>query len=231
MNSKNIVAFIPARGGSKGIPGKNIREVAGKPLIVHSIEYAAESSQIAQIFVSTDDDHIATISRGAGAQIIERPAELAGDTATTESAVAHGLEWMQANGYEPDVIVLLQATSPFRPKGSLDAILTRFEQGTFDSLLTISPTHRFFWRVEGETVRAEYDYLNRPRRQDMKPEDIRYVENGSLYVFTSAHFKRVGNRLGGKIGYYIFPEAYAPEIDNEYDLQYIEQLMKQEKQD
>jgi len=229
MNHKNIVAFIPARGGSKGIPGKNIRPVAGKPLVVHSIEYAAASDRISEIYVSTDDEKIAALSRSAGAQIIERPAHLSGDTATTESAVAHGLEWMQAKGIEPDAIVLLQATSPFRPRNSLTPILRHFEQGGFDSLLTLSPTHRFFWRVEGETARAEYDFLSRPRRQDMKPENIRYVENGSLYVFTSEHFKRMGNRLGGKIGYYIFPEAYAPEIDNETDLQYIEQLMKQEK--
>ncbi len=228
MKYKHIAAFIPARGGSKGIPGKNIRMVAGKPLLVHSIEYAQESSRISQVYVSTDDENIAAISRAAGAEVIPRPAELAGDTATTESAVAHGLEWMEANGAEPDVLVLLQATSPFRPYGSLNKILDHFEQGGFDSLLTLSPTHRFFWRVEGETARAEYDFFNRPRRQDMKPEDIRYVENGSLYVFTTAHFKRAGNRLGGAIGYYVFPEVYAPEIDNEYDLQYIEQLMKQE---
>lgn len=231
MSSKTKVAFIPARGGSKGIPGKNIREVAGKPLLVHSIEYAQAAQAIARVFVSTDDQAIARISRQAGAEVIPRPAELAGDTATTESAVAHGLEWMKAHGTEPDVVVLLQATSPFRPQGSLEKILAHFEQGGFDSLLTLSPTHRFFWRVDGETARAEYDFLNRPRRQDMKPEEVRYVENGSLYVFTADHFKRAGNRLGGRIGYYVFPEIYAPEIDNEHDLQYIEQLMKQEKHD
>ncbi len=231
MKYKRIIAFIPARGGSKGLPGKNILPVAGKPLVAHSIEYARASSRISHVYVSTDDADIAARSRAAGAEIIERPAELAGDTATTESAVAHGLEWMKTKGMEPDVVVLLQATSPFRPPNTLTPILDHFERGGFDSLLTLSPTHRFFWRVEGDTARAEYDFLNRPRRQDMKPEEMRYVENGSLYVFTREHFLRAGNRLGGKIGYYVFPERYAPEIDNAYDLQYIEQLMKQEKQD
>jgi CMP-N,N'-diacetyllegionaminic acid synthase len=223
-----IITIIPARGGSKGVPGKNIRSIAGKPLIVHSIEYAKTSRFENEVYVSTDDAEIARISANAGAQIIPRPAEIAGDTATTESAITHALDYLELKGITPQLIILLQATSPFRPKNSLDAIIDTFLKKKYDSLLTISPTHRFFWRLNGKEAIAEYDYKNRPRRQDMKPEDIRYVENGSVYLFTSEHFRKTGNRLGGKIGYYIFPEEYAAEIDSLSDFLYLESLMQKQ---
>ncbi|HDR03653.1 MAG TPA: acylneuraminate cytidylyltransferase family protein [Candidatus Marinimicrobia bacterium] len=221
-----IITIIPARGGSKGVPRKNIRPIAGKPLIVHSIKYAKSSRFENEIYVSTDDAEIACISTQAGAQIIPRPAEIAGDSATTESAISHALDYLALKGITPQLIILLQATSPFRPENSLDAIIERFLKERCDSLLTISPTHRFFWRIQGKEAVAEYDFLHRPRRQDMKPEDIRYVENGSVYCFTRDHFLKTGNRLGGKIGHYIFPEEYAAEIDSFSDFLYLESLMQ-----
>lgn len=221
----NIITIIPARGGSKGVPGKNIRPIAGQPLIVHSIRYALGTHYKNKVYVSTDDEKIAAVSQAAGAEIINRPSALAGDTATTESAIQHALEVLEARGESIDLIILLQATSPFRPKGSLDEIIESYQSGGFDTLLTISPTHRFFWRIKGNEARAEYDYMHRPRRQDMTPEDIRYVENGSVYLFSRRHFAETGNRLGGKIGYYVFPEEYAAEIDSLADFRYLESLM------
>ena len=218
----NITAFIPARGGSKGIPNKNIKEFAGKPLIVHSIEYALNCSQIDEVVVSTDDDKIIKIARKAGARIVNRPPELSTDSATTESAIHH---FVNKFNKKPDILVLLQPTSPFRPKGSLENAITHFTENGFDSLLSITPTHRFFWRVkEDQTTFAEYDYLNRPRRQDMKLEDIRYMENGSLYIFTRKHFDKTGNRLGGKIGYVEWPVEYSIEIDTQLDFDMVEKL-------
>lgn len=220
-----IITIIPARGGSKGVPGKNIRSIAGKPLIVHSIDYALDTRFENKVYVSTDDEKIAEVSRKAGVEIIDRPAALAGDTATTESAIQHALEVLETRGQAMDLIILLQATSPFRPKGSLNEIITQYQSGGFDTMLTISPTHRFFWRIQEKNAVAEYDYMHRPRRQDMTPEDIRYVENGSVYLFSRKHFATTGNRLGGKIGYYIFPEEFAAEIDSLADFRYLESLM------
>ena len=218
----NVTAFIPARGGSKGIPGKNIKTFAGKPLIVHSIEYALNCTQIDEVVVSTDDDKIAKIARKAGAKVVIRPPELSTESATTESAIHH---FVNKFNKKPDILVLLQPTSPFRPKGSLENAITHFTENGFDSLLSITPTHRFFWRVkEDQTTFAEYDYLNRPRRQDMKLEDIRYMENGSLYIFTRKHFDKTGNRLGGKIGYVEWPEDYSIEIDTPSDFDILEKL-------
>ncbi len=219
--SDRVVAIVPARGGSKGLPGKNIRSFAGKPLIAHTIEHALEADSVDAIYVSTDDAGIAKIARDAGATVIDRPAELAGDTATTESAVEHALGVIEP---APDIIVLLQATSPLRPNGAVAGAIEKLKAGGFDSLLSISPSHRFFWRVEGDRAVAEYDFANRPRRQDITPEDARFVENGSLYVFTREHFEDSGNRLGGKIGYVVFPEEYAGEIDSAADFAALEAL-------
>ena len=220
----NIFCIIPARGGSKGIPGKNIISFQGKPLLVHSIDYALGANSDIQVFVSTDDEGIAQVSRNAGARVIPRPTEISGDEATTESAIEHALGYWQDQGLIPDIIILLQATSPLRPAGSLDEALEHFHQGGFDSLLSLSPTHRFFWSLKGDEAQAEYDYQHRPRRQDLKADDIRYIENGSLYIFTRGLFERVKNRLGGKIGYVIFPESYAVELDSQADLLLLEKL-------
>ena len=217
-----VTAFIPARGGSKGIPYKNIKEFSGKPLIVHSIEYAQSSKLIDEVVVSTDDSKILKIAKEAGATVIKRPPELATDTSTTESALEH---YHNKSSNKPDIIVLLQVTSPLRPKGSLDEALNHFQKMGYDSLLSICPTHRFYWRIkEDETAYAEYNYLNRPRRQDLQRKDMRFVENGSIYIFTRKHFEKTGNRLGGKIGYVEWPEEYSLEIDNPIDFMLAEQI-------
>ena len=217
-----IAAIIPARGGSKGILQKNIKEFAGKPLIVHSIEYALHSKLINEVVVSTDDLQITNIAETSGARVIKRPSELSTDTATTESAIDHYINIPKS---KPDIIVLLQSTSPLRPEGSLDKALKYFQTGRYDSLLSICPTHHFFWRLKDDyTTYAEYDYINRPRRQDLKAIDIRYLENGSLYIFTRKHFEKTGNRLGGKIGYVEWPEEYGIEIDTLLDFKIAEQM-------
>ena len=219
-----IVAFIPARGGSKGVPRKNILPFMGKPLIVHSIEQALSSPEIDDVYVSTDDEEIAEISKSAGAKIIWRPEELSNDTATSEVALSHGFKWFKENSIEVDAMVFLQCTSPLRPKNGISDAIVRFRKDECDSLVSISPTHLFFWSVDGDKAVAEYDYLNRPRRQDMKQEDIRFVENGSLYIFSRSHFEAVENRLGGKIGYIIFDEEYSLEIDSFTDFQILEKI-------
>lgn len=222
----NIIVIIPARGGSKGLPRKNIRSFNNIPLVVHSINYAKECNLVDTIYVSTDDNEIASISSEYGATIIERPQELSGDSATTESAIDHVLSTLEA---KPEIIILLQPTSPFRPKNSLKIALDKFIQNNFDSLLSISPTHHFFWSIdENDNINAKYDYLNRPRRQDLKKENIRFVENGSLYIFTYNHFKSMKNRLGGKIGYIEFDEKYSHEIDTTLDFKFLEALVKNE---
>ncbi|MFW5768309.1 MAG: cytidylyltransferase domain-containing protein [Bacteroidota bacterium] len=220
----SIVAIIPARGGSKGVKGKNIRPFLGKPLIVHSIEQALRVPLIDGVYVSTDNDVIGNISESAGAEVIARPAEISGDTASSESAIEHAINFLSKTGKEPQTVVFLQATSPVRPPNAISDGLSIFIKGHYDSLLSLSPTHRFFWKLRGDEAVAEYDFLNRPRRQDITPENCRYVENGSLYIFSKDLFQKTSNRLGGRIGYIIFNEEYSCEIDTETDFQILEKL-------
>ena len=215
INKKNIIAIIPARGGSKGIPRKNIISFLNKPLITHSIEYAKKSTLVHNVYVSTDDKDISKVSLDSGAQVINRPRNLSNDTASTESVLLHALDNIKA---KPDAIILLQPTSPLRPKGSLDKAIKHFFSEKYDSLLSISPTHRFFWQTKNKIAIPKYDYKNRPRRQDIGLNEISYVENGSLYISSYDNLISNENRLGGNIGFIIFNEDYSYEIDTPTDL-------------
>ncbi len=220
------IAFIPARGGSKGIPGKNIKEFAGKPLIVHSIEQALATPLIDEVILSTDDAEITRIAQDAGARVIRRPAEISGDEASTESAIEHAIKLLNKEDKPPDILVFLQATSPLRPLEALTEALEKFILNRYDSLVALSPTHRFHWNIDRENAVPLYDFMNRPRRQDIKPEDATYVETGSFYIFTRRHFEATGNRLGGDIGYYLLSEEYSYEIDTMTDFLLLEAIQR-----
>ena len=217
------VAIIPARGGSKGVPRKNVRLLANQPLIAYSIQDALEAEGVNQVYVSTDDKNIIEISQNYGAQIIHRPVELANDTASSESALIHALTAIETAGGNPELVVFLQCTSPLRTGSDIDRAIQQLWDENADSLLSVSPTHRFLWRhFNGVAQSINYDYQNRPRRQDMNPQ---YVENGSIYIFKPWVLKDLGNRLGGKISLYVMSEEQSWEIDTLADFEYVEFLL------
>ena len=116
----STLCVIPVRGGSKGIPRKNLRDVGGKPLVVWTIEQALEAKDV-RVVVSTEDEEIASVARAAGAEVIDRPAELAQDTTATEPVIVHAMDYLRdKEGYEPEFVMLLQATSPVRRPGTMD---------------------------------------------------------------------------------------------------------------
>lgn len=221
---KNYV-IVPARGGSKGIPRKNVRMLAGKPLIAHSILDATEARLIDKVYVSTDAPEIAEVSRTYGAKVIDRPKEFASDTASSESALIHALSEIEKLE-SPDLIVFLQCTSPIRTGADIDRAIAQLQAENADSLLSVSPSHRFLWEeVDGIAKSINYDYRHRQRRQDMKPQ---YVENGSIYIFKPWVLKDLGNRLGGKISMFLMSEAANWEIDSILDFEIAEFLLKRQ---
>ena len=219
------IAIIPARGGSKGVPRKNLRLLADKPLIAYSILDAQEAISVDSVYVSTDDEEIATVSANYGAKIIHRPPELANDTASSESALIHALKQLENQAINPELLVFLQCTSPIRSGVDIDKAIAKLKAEKADSLLSVSPSHRFLWQeVEGVVQSINYDYRHRPRRQDMNPQ---YMENGSIYLFKPWLLKETGNRLGGKIALYVMSEMAAVEIDSIDDFEMINFLMSQ----
>ncbi len=219
-----ILFIIPARGGSKGLPGKNIRPLNGTPLITHSIQHALRSRYDKKVVVSTDDAQIASVSKAAGAEVVERPADISGDTASSESALIHALTSIEQQGFAPDLIVFLQCTSPIREDNDIDNAIELLLQEGSDSLLSASHNHRFIWKKGPEGYYSvNYDYNKRQRRQDLEPE---YVENGSIYIFKPWVLKKNNNRLGGKVSLYLMSDESSYEIDTAMDFMIIENLMK-----
>lgn len=223
------VCIIPARGGSKGIPRKNIRSLGGKPLIAHTIEAALGATSIDEVFVSTEDEEISRVSVQFGAKVIDRPKELAKDTDSSESALIHALEILESSGVEIEFVVFLQCTSPFRTSKDIDSAVYQMRKKNADSLLSVVPSHKFLWRMEnGVGSSINYDYQSRPRRQDMQQQ---YVENGSIYIFKPWVLKKLKNRLGGRVELFIMQNDQTLDIDMEQDLQYADHIFScREKQ-
>lgn len=221
-----ILAIIPARGGSKGLPGKNIRLLAGKPLLVHSIEHAQSTPGIELVVVSTDDERIAAVAKEAGAAVAIRPAELAGDEAPSETALLHALNQVRDARYrDPDLILFLQATSPIRRSVDIVRALEDFDREAADSLFSASAQVGFVWSKRDRALQAlTYDYRERRRRQDLGGETV--VENGSFYLFKPWVLRELGNRLGGVVACSRMGFLETLQVDGQEDLELAEWMMQ-----
>ncbi len=219
------LAIIPARGGSKGVPDKNIRNINGHPLIAWSIRQALVVPSITNVVVSTDSEEIALIASEYGAEVpFIRPIELAQDETPTEPVMAHSIEWYESHGIKHDAVILLQPTSPLRLPESLQEAVECFEAENASSLLSVCENHAFFWR-KISPVSASYDYKNRPRRQDINEDERSYKETGSIYITLLDAFKKYNNRLVEEILPFEMAEIESYEIDTEVDFLVIESLM------
>ena len=214
-----IVSIIPARGSSKSIPRKNIVDFAGKPLMLWTIEQAKASALVSEIYVTSDSKEILEIADSAGVRPIIRPPELSTDIATSESALIHVLNQIKE---EPEYIVFLQATAPLRKSKDIDNAISQLIDGAADSLLSVTKAYDYIWKEsEGTISSLNFDFLQRKRRQDMKPL---YYENGSIYVFKPDILEKYGNRLGGKISVYYMEPWQMVDINDNADLEWAEWL-------
>ena len=223
--NRSVIAIIPARGGSKGIPRKNVLPLLGRPLLVHSIEHARRAPSVGRIFVSTDDGEIAAVAAAAGAEVIPRPAALSGDRASSEQALVHVLDHLRdTEGWEPELVVFLQATSPLRGEADVEAAISTLRRERADSLFSGSVIHGFAWRQgAGRLSPVNYDPTRRPMRQDL--DETILEENGSIYVFRPAILREHGSRLGGRIAVYRQDPLHSLQIDEPADLETMARLM------
>jgi CMP-N-acetylneuraminic acid synthetase len=222
----NILAIIPARGKSKGIPQKNLQILAGHPLIAWSIKAAKESMYINRIVVSTDDQSIADTARYYGSEVVMRPDEISGDEATSESALLHVLEVLfDREGYRPDFIVFLQCTSPLTITEDVDNCITTLLNENGDTATTVTDFHYFLWRKtsDGNAEGINHDKKVRERRQDRTPQ---YLETGAVYVMKTEGFLEYKHRFFGKTVLSLMPSARVLEIDTPSDLRIADERLK-----
>jgi len=254
MLPQNALAIVPARGGSKGIPGKNLHPLGGKPLLAWSIEQARQTPRVARVLVSTDSIEIAKVAREYGAEIIMRPPEISGDTASSESCLVHALEWVQSgqgtplsakNGEHrslptsplaadcgprttdyrpPNLIVFLQATSPLRAPDDIQRAIETLEREQADSLFSACRAEGFTWRVEKNGILRSFSYDHLNRPRRQDAPED-LIENGSIYIFKPWVLRQFNNRLGGKIAVYRMSARNSIQIDEPADLELVEAVM------
>lgn len=216
-----IVSVIPARGGSKAIPKKNIIPFLGQPLITYTIRQSRQSELVDETYVSTDDDYIAEVGREVGAKIVRRPDELARDTSSTEDAMLHAVNEIRDS---PEIVVLLQCTSPLRRANDIDDTVRLVKEQGYDSALSCCEDHSFYWEYDGDSAEPiNYDPAERSRRQELEPW---YQENGSIYVTERNILDNQNSRLGGKIGIHEMPKELSFEIDTPEDYRIVESIGK-----
>lgn len=227
MSGNKIAAIILARGGSKGIPSKNITEFCGKPLIAWTIEQCLEAN-ISDVYVSSDSHEILEISRRYGATPLTRPLEISGDLSTSEDGWLHALDVIESGGKGFDWCLAPQVTSPLRHSTDILKGIDLAFSGKYDSLFSCCVAEDLFiWRHEsGAYNSVNYNWKNRKRRQDFGKQ---FVENGSFYLFQPNFLRVHKNRLGGKIGVVEMEFWKMFEIDSKDDLRLCSAIMKEFK--
>jgi CMP-N-acetylneuraminic acid synthetase len=223
----DTIAIIPARGGSKGVPNKNIHPLAGKPLINYMITAALNSKIIQRVIVSTDDSKIEQISLSMGAEVIQRPKELSGDNTKTEEAWIHVLETLKQQDQQiPKLLTCLQCTAPLTLAKDIDGTIQKLIEHQADSALSVFPSHSFLWTEDhkGEAVAINHDKRFRLMRQDLDPQ---YIENGAVYVMKVDGFLHTRHRFFGKTVMHIIPSERAIDIDDLEDFKIAEMILQE----
>lgn len=221
------VAILLARGGSKGIPRKNLVDFCGQPLLAWTVQHCVETSGINSVWLSSDSHEILEVGASLGARPIIRPEELASDTATSEAAWLHAVDVIEQNEGPIGQIVAPQVTSPLREPADIERGLSLFASGRYDSLFSCSSAEDLcFWErsVSGELNSVNYDWRNRGRRQDRLPQ---YIENGSFYIFTPAVLRTYNNRFGERIGMVEMEFWKSFEVDSHESLRFCAVLMQE----
>ena len=217
------LVLIPARGGSKGVPGKNLRPVGGIPLLARCVRAARAAKSVEAIWVSSNDTCIGQLGEEEGARWLQRPNELSGDQASSELALLHALNELADRGPLPGLFVFLQCTSPFTTGPQIDAVVNALQLSQANMAFSVMPWHGFLWCIDGNGHGVGINHNSnepRRRRQDLEPA---YLETGAIYAIRTKAFLEHGTR-------FIQPtlpvplEGLAPEIDSMEDLELCDRL-------
>lgn len=221
-----VLAVVPARGGSKGVPRKNLRPLAGEPLLVHTLRAAQAARLLDAVVVSTEDAEIAAVARAAGAEVVDRPPALASDDARTEPVLLHAVDALVAAGRpEPEWVVTLEPTSPLRSAALIDRCVELALREQPGAVITVAETRAVLGRREGERfvplVRGQAR-----RRQEREPL---YHESGTVYVTRTELLRRTGHVLAEPLLSVVAPEEEAVDINTLVDFASAEALMRSRK--
>lgn len=220
------ICIIPARSGSKGIPQKNLRILAGHPLIGRAIMSAQKATSINRVCVSTDSEQIGRVAVEYGAEVINRPEEISNDTASSELVLLHGLDYLaEKENYEPDVLVLLQCTAPLVTHDEIEGTIQSLLSSDADSALAVTGFHYFIWCLDrdGNAVGVNHDKTVRLMRQQRQEQ---FLETGSVYVMKVQGFKQARHRFFGKTVMHVIPQEHSLEIDDPVDLVKAEAILE-----
>jgi CMP-N,N'-diacetyllegionaminic acid synthase len=232
MKKEITIAIIPARGGSTGILRKNVKLLGGKPLVTYVIEAAKNSGVVDKVFVSTDDNEIAKISKKFGAEVVPQEGvegeqnNIIKYNLAKDSYLQSGIIEIEKKGYKIKDVIFIQATSPLTTPEDIKLAYEVYKNEKYDSLLSVTKSAGgfkcggFVWDDKGNSL--NYDYKNRKRRQELPTT---YLENGAFYIFSRDGIKKYENRLHGKIGYYVMPDIRSFEIDEPEDWEILELLL------
>jgi len=220
-----IIAIIPARGGSKGIPRKNIKTFCGKPLIYYIINSALNVKDIEKVIVSTEDEEVAEVAKRYGAEIIKRPKSLAEDEVPTLPVLQHAVKYLkEKENYKPDVIVLLYPTSPLLKANRILEAIKLFKEKNFDSLISVVEDKGHFWVENNGKYKRLYPKVLK-NRQYTKPL---FRENGAIYICKRNLLMERGEIVGGNIRFLKMNREETIDIDEPFDFEIAEFLMRRQ---
>jgi len=223
----NILAIIPARGGSKGIPLKNLQLIDGKPLVAHTISHAQSSQLINRVIVNTDHDEIANAAKTWGAEVLSRPEEMGSDTSEVDPLLMWTVSKVEKTSSEKiDIVVLLYPTAPLRRVSAIDEAISMVLNDGYDSVLSLFQDSTYLWKTEGGTAEPT-NYVPADRAPRQLEGWNQWGENKALYVMKRDLLMNTNCRLGGKIGYVEMSKGESIDIDEPDDLELCRQIMSQ----
>lgn len=222
IDGRRVLAVVPARGGSDRVPYLNIKRLGDRPLLAHTLEAARAARLVDRLVVTTDDPRVADVARAHGAEVpFLRPAELSEDIPSLKPVIAHAVEMVERQGERPEVVVVLQATTPFREPAAIDAAVERLVRGGFDSVVSVTEDRTLNWKDEGGRL---VPLFAREGRRDEQPP--LYKENGAVVALTRATLAGP-SRFGERIGYLVLDKRAGFTVHDLEDFWMAERLLRQ----